>query len=375
MINYYQPFLFPFIQTTPHRQPLGLKTYYYHSFEDALWDFLDHKFPGRKLRFLVPDFYCSDVLDNIKSRGHEYIYYQLDQDFQIAPSQFQKYLWLNQPDIVIIFHACGITSNLLKNLTWLSDFPKTSLIIEDSVHKLVNPQQVKLVNTRHFVIDSLRKVSPLPGSRIFGLPNGLDFIPSQSSFISSYFLSSFFLFLLFKITLSIGFVVNSASLVSFAHNQILKAHDNIIGDSLHPQTGLSSMKPFISRLNYAKVAKLKNHQVSLYRKYFKEVFNLPNFYNVQIPQSDFGHLHVFPLGVLTSSLPELTDYLHARNIPVWFKFTDTPWSQRRGVIFLPLGFHISDHDIQKLSSLIYHWSIDTKSTGAVFSGVHPVLSV
>lgn len=114
MLNYYQPFLWPFLQVKPNPVPSGIDSYYYHSFEDALWDLLQHKFnPGKKLTILVPDFYCSDVLDNLKLHGYKYIYYSLDKNFQITSSQFRKYLWLYKPDAVIIFHPCGLTSNLL----------------------------------------------------------------------------------------------------------------------------------------------------------------------------------------------------------------------------------------------------------------------
>ncbi len=376
MINYYQPFLLPFLKLKPDDIPAGLICLYYHSFEDGLWDLLQHRFPGRRLKFLVPDFYCSDVLDNLKNRGHRYIYYPLDRNFQISVSQFKKYLWLNRPDVVIIFHACGITSRLFDDTSWLADLPPHSLIIEDSVHRLLDPRKIKLLSDRHFVIDSLRKVSPLPGSRLFGSPAALSSFTSHTSYFNRYFMLSSFYYLLFRFVLALGFVINSAALVSLAHQQLLKTHDDLIGDSFTPQPGLPVFLPLIHRLNYAKLNRLKKRQVTLYRRYFRSIFSSPWFYQPDIPVSDYPHLHIFPLGFTRPPSSDLARFLRLKHLPVWFKFLDTPWSQSRGVLFLPLGFHVSASDIRRQATAFSYWaSMDINSRGAVVAGAQPVFSV
>src|SRR5512141_2170199 len=120
LVNYYQPWLLPFLTMRANYWPSNIKSYYYHSFEDGLWDVIDNKFPkGKQLTVLVPDFYCKDVVDNILIRGHRVVYYPLDRNFQISNDKFTEFVKTYRPDIVIIFNACGITSNLMKKTGWI----------------------------------------------------------------------------------------------------------------------------------------------------------------------------------------------------------------------------------------------------------------
>jgi hypothetical protein len=353
MLNYYQPHLLPFLKFRSNPLPDGVACLYYHSFEDGLWDLIRNFYPGKKLHFLVPDFYCSDVLDNIRSRGHKYTYYPLDENFQISSSQFKKYLWLFKPDIVVIFHACGITSGLAGDTSWLSDLPETSLVLEDSVHLLVDPSKLKFWGDRHFVMDSLRKVSPLPGSRIFGRKKVLELGGAKNSFVSGYFLSSVFFYLAFRTVLGIGFLLNSSRIVAYSHECILRKHDDIIGDNLIPQGGLGFFRFLFNRFDYRKVGKIKQIQVEAYQQVLAPLFNSPGFYRIDIPVSDYSALHVYPVGVMGKPDEKLIKFFHSRGLPVWFKFTDTPWSQSRGVLFFPLGFHVSVKAINNLIKIFY----------------------
>jgi hypothetical protein len=357
MINYYQPSVWPFLQLKANESPHSTKFYYYHSFEDGLWDFIKNKFSSaKKITLLVPDFYCSDVLDNLKLHGFRYIYYPLDADFQISPSQFRKYLWLYKPEIVVIFNACGITSNLFSDTGWLLDLPKDSWILEDNVHRLSDPEKITLLTDHHVVMDSLRKVSSLPGSRLFGSNRALDFIQNKSSYFSRYFLSSFFYYQLFQIFFFTGCLFNSSRLVIWAHDYWLSLHDDIIGDSFIPQPGFSFFIPFINRINYKKISKLKITQVKIYNRLLKNLFTSKHFYRISIPAKDFGALHVYPLGFKGPPDLALEKYLEQNHAPVWFKFTDTPWSRTRGVLFLPLGFHMHLGSICHLVNTLSAWS-------------------
>jgi hypothetical protein len=359
MFNYYQPSLLPFLSLKRAKPLPGIKCYYYHSFEDSLWDLLQNKFPNtKKLLVLVPDFYCSDVLDNLKSHNCDYIYYPLDKNFQISAAKFKKYLWLFCPDVAIIFHACGITSTLMKDTSWLADLPAKTLIVEDCVHRLVNPQNINFLNDRHYVIDSLRKVSPLPGSRMFGKSKALNFQQQNSKYATKYFLTSTFCYLLFRIILNIGFLIKSSKLIIYSHEHVLKVHDDIVGDSTLPQRGIPWMSIFYNRLNYQKVAQVKNALVNKYEECLSSIYNRNYFYHINIPNVDYKELHVYPVGINGSDSSDLISYLHARNIPVWCKFTDVPWSQNRQVLFLPLGFHINTAQITHLKNALAAWHCD-----------------
>src|SRR3989344_8457166 len=188
MINYYQPWLYPFLKFSKTSISPRVKRFFYHSFEDALWDLLKNKKIPRGSLFLIPDFYCGDVLENIRLHGYKFIHYPLDKNFQIKVSKFSKILKKHPPDAVVIFHACGITSRLLSDLSWIKVLDKKTLLIEDSVHRVINPSKLKLVSDSHFIIDSLRKISPLYGSSMYGTKKGMSFEPAKFNGASVYFL-------------------------------------------------------------------------------------------------------------------------------------------------------------------------------------------
>jgi hypothetical protein len=352
MINYYQTHLRPFLKNNANILPSKLRFYYYHSFEDGLWDLINQIYPGQKITLLVPDFYCSDVLDNIRSRGHTYIYYRLDDDFQIRSSIFSRYLWLFQPQIVVIFNACGIRSRLFSDPSWLTDLPEGAVILEDNVHRLTDPATIKLLTARHVVMDSLRKVSPLPGSRLYGSKSFLNYSSPKPNIFSLYFTSSFISYLFFRLVFSIGMTVHSAFLITLAHDRVLVFHDDIIGDSLTPHAGLPLFRSMIDKFDYQKISAEKTRQVNLYEKYLLPVFSNKHLHRVKIPKSDYGHLHVYPLVLHRAPDMDLEAYLYRKNLPVWFKFIDAPWCESKSVLFLPLGFHIRDSEIVSLSRCI-----------------------
>jgi hypothetical protein len=344
-INYYQPWLRPFLGKKKTELPDGVKSYYYYSFEDGLWDLLSNKFPrGNKLIFLIPDFYCLDVIENIKARGHRVIFYPLDKDLQIAPKLFETFISKYRPDIVIVFHACGITSqvNLVQNC----------LVIEDCVHRLVNPAKIKPANDRHIMMDSLRKVSPLPGSRMFGTGKALSFSQAKNSYLNLYSIESLFYYIIFRFLLKIGCVTKSSTLIKKAHELTLKKHDDIIGDSRLSYRGMGIFKGLINRINYTKLEQVKDWQVKSYIKNFQKIFSGKVFYRITIPESDYKYLHVYPLGFRTKPNKKVEELLQSKGIVVWFKFPDCPWSGSKGVLFLPLGPHISGDQISFTAKIL-----------------------
>lgn len=339
MINYYQPFLWPFLHTKPYSLPQGIKRYYYFSWEDALWDMLIQKAIPLGATILIPDFYCIDVVENIKNHGYKPVFYPLDDHFQIDRTSFAQILNETNPQVIIIFHAAGITSQLMNNLP-----DTTAIIIEDCVHRLVDPQDLALLKPNHIIMDSLRKDSPLPGSFIYGSPEFLSYKPN-TKFFSVYFLFATYYFLLFRMALMVSALLNLPSLTKYAHEVILKKHDDIIGDSHQSHRGLPIF-PLIHRfLNFNKVKLLKAKQVKIYQELTRTMPE--NFYAINFHETDAHHLHVFPLGLKKSISKNFLESLHRQGIIVWNKFPDSPWSMTRSVLFLPLGFHISDSDIQR----------------------------
>lgn len=345
-INYYQPWLKPFLQHAPSVLPRGIKEYYYYSWEDGLWDLLKNKFPEEKgLVFLIPDFYCIDVVINIQARGHKVYYYRLNKDFQIDEENFAKEIKYRKPDVAVIFSACGITSNLLEHKSWVRHLKDKAIILEDAVHRLIDPKEITLINERHVVMDSLRKVSPLPGSRMFGAEAMLNFRQAPHTKVNFYLLKSLWWYINFRFVLSCGFWLKNSRMLVFAHEELLDRHDAIIGDEAPAQPGLGILKPLVNRINPEAIRKVKNEQAKLYEKYLTKVWKNKFFYKVKIERADFPYLHVYPLGFRLRPKKKLEKLLHDNGIAVWYKYTESPWSRNKSVLFLPLGFHITEADI------------------------------
>lgn len=355
-INYYQPRLRPFLQWQKTWWSDEIEQYYYHSWEDAVWDLINNKFLQKTgLVFLVPDFYCVDVVDNIKSSGHKIVTYELDKHFQTDVRRFGKLVKSTSPDIVIIFHAAGITANLSEKSEWKKSLKPSTIIIEDSVHRLISVDELKGIDDRTVVIDSLRKVSPLPGSRMFASKKMLNFPVVKRPLINQYVVKSTYWYILFRIIFRIGFGLNIPRLVAYAHEIILRKYDDIIGDEKKSQPGPRLMLPLINRIDTGKVEAMKKIQAEKYIKELSKVFSGKYFYKMNIPVKDWGKLHVYPLGFNIRPKKELEEYLHKLGIIVWFKFTDCLWSKNKGVLFLPLGFHMDEGKISYIAKSLENY--------------------
>ncbi len=347
MINYYQPFLLPFLHLHRAKLAAGVKRYVYLSMEDALWDLFTHKIK-KGSTILIPDFYCMDVVINIQQHGYKTAFYPMDKHFQTSQEKLNTAMYKHKPAAIIIFHACGITNTLLPRGNDNKNKWGDILVIEDCVHRVGDPSEVSLFGDNHFIGSSLRKVSPLPGSFLYGTKKGLSFPQAKSHFFSAYQLLTTIYFFAFRFILVASTIMQLPRLTAWAHTTVLKKHDDLIGDKHIPQKSL----PFVSTLsdwfNFEKIKNVKKHQVELYEKLFP---NKKPFYRIKIPISDYGSLHVYPLGV-EKNIHNLIPYLHNLNIIAWYKFADSPWSKQRKVLFLPLGFHITDRDIQFIADAI-----------------------
>lgn len=343
MLNYYQPFTFPFLGRKQYVLPKGISQHYFHSFEDGLWDILKQKKIPRGSVLLLPDFYCIDVIKNIEHHGFQIQFYSLNSQFQASEEDIISLIQEVNPQVVIIFHVCGVLNTLVQSeLFW--EYASNILVIEDSVHLLINPEEVSIKNNNHFIIDSLRKVSPLPGSFVYSLPGVLT-RKNQFPF-TAYTLSTHVLFLLFKALFVFGVLFHSTRLVRFAHEKVLNAHDAIVGDVF---AGTHGFPPFVWAhrfFNFEKVKKIKKAQVELYNNILSEI----NQFSAPLVKS--GQLHAYPLVI--SRLPETAfeHFLHTKKAVVWFKYPDCLWSKKRSVLFLPLGFHVSDAEIKNVSNNI-----------------------
>lgn len=353
MINYYQPFLLPFLRAQTYRLPEGISRTYFVSFEDALWVLLRTRNIPKNSVILIPNFYCMDVVRNIKAHGYRIEYYPLDDHFQITEKELQRYVTAHRPRLLIIFHACGITSSAKDAIGRILAGDRKLIVVEDAVHRFINPHTVSLASARHYCIDSLRKVSPLPGSFLYRRSDSPPIKPDPMRREWSYVLLSLAYYALFFACNTLGTMIANPSLIVYAHTTILRKHDDLIGDSIGGYAG----NPIFSRIhrhsNFESVEQMKEAQVSRYEALLAPLISRYSlWYTIRIPQNSRKHLHAFPIGLKHPQLSPVMDAIQSAliglGIPVWFKFPDSPWSNKRGALFLPLGFHMRQTDILRV---------------------------
>lgn len=294
-----------------------------------------------------------DVVNNIKLHGYTPVFYPLDDHFQIQKSEFEKWRNRYKPSVIILFHACGIRNILTSDKKFIRTISKNTLVIEDSVHLLINPESVKTVHENHVIIDSLRKTSPLNGSFIYSKTR----IPYSSKHPEiPYRLFTHTLYQLFRITLQMGTILKSPAIIAYAHKTLLKSHDDMIGDNTEGHPGNPFTSWLHSFIQFSKIEQLKTKQSHWYSKNLSPLFHSKSpFYSIRVSKSIYKYLHVFPVGLKKTSgyTPEkLEKYLASLGFPVWVKFPDCPWSSTRSVLFLPLGFHVGYNEIRQISDAL-----------------------
>lgn len=354
MIEHYQPFSLPFFGSHAASTHPLIKRYYYWSWEDGLWDLLTAKHISKGSVILLPDFYCSDVIENIRSHGYTVAFYRVNQHFQVKKQTLLNSIRRYKPKVVVIFHACGIQNTIIGRSSMIQEITKKAVLIEDAVHLLLNPSSVRPLNERHFIMDSLRKVSPFYGSYLYGTKKGMAFHQTKTS-MSFIYLYAAFLYVAFRAILKLSYLFHSAKLASFAHKTLLYKHDIIIGDNLSHR-GNKIVALFSQWINFEKIERTKKEQVQWYEKAMKPLYTRSTlFYKVKMKRSDYGKLHVYPVGLKQKVDKTFLSFLQENGIVVWTKFSDSAWAKKRDVLFLPLGFHVEKDHIKMIVKTLTAW--------------------
>jgi hypothetical protein len=330
--------------------------YFYLSWEDALWDLLKYFSYPKGSVVLIPDFYCADVVKNMKEHGLKCVTYPVDRNFQTSVKFFKQAINKTQPQIVIIFHSVGITNKLINQFNdWQAVLPKDCLLLEDSVHRLVEPNKLKLLADRHVVIDSLRKVIPIQGSNLYGTEviKNLE----QTKIFSTFFYRFMVVFwwFIFQACLNLSkiFPVKSWQIYwSLLAEKVMLIGYEIIGDSQFSGHGLSFFK-FLSRhIDFEKIAKAKIKQVNKYETLLVSIWQSPKVFKIEVDQNDYGNLRAFPVGLNLDTAPEILKKLRAKGLLVRFELDNFGWTKKQKVIYLPLGPHLNDKDIEVVAEIL-----------------------
>lgn len=338
-----QPILsIKYFQLRANKLPKGIKRMFYLSWEDALWDILLKKNIAKGSYVLVPNFYCLDVVENIKNHGYKPVCYQIRKNLTASKKDFTNKITKYKPKAVIVFNPVGITSNLFDDTRWLKNALKQSILIEDSVHNIINPSKVKIIKKNHFVIDSLRKVVPLQGSNLYGRRQDLNFLPPGT-------FQSFFYKIKVCIYWFLMVIAWSFKKFSIAEKLMLKGY-KIIGDSMLPASG-----PFISsflsmRINIKEIEAIKKRQVELYE------FALKNKLPVRalMSEADKGKLRGYPLILPNYKASKIIEAFRKKKVFVRFELDEFGWSQKYKIIYLPLGIQMNRAAQDHICELSYN---------------------
>ena len=202
-------------------------------------------------------------------------------------------------------------------------------MIEDSVHRVLDAQDLKIIKKNHFVLDSLRKVVPLQGSRVFGNIEDLDFI-----------VPSLFQSLFYSVKVNINcFLMNlcwTLGLYKTAENLMIEGYD-LIGDSILPARGSIIAKFFADRINVKKIQKLKEKQVN----YYEQSLNLSVPIKLNLKDKDKKHLRGYPLILPIDQADRIIKYIRQNNLLVRAELASSNWSKSMRIIYLPLGLHVT----------------------------------
>jgi len=323
-----------------NRVPVHLKHLFYLSYEDALWDILKKKNIRKESEILVPDFFCKDVEDNIKNHGYKVVHYHIKKDLSADINDFKEQIKSHEPAVITVFHPVGITSNLFADRSWIKLLSKETILIEDCVHRIINPSKIEIYKHNHFVINSLRKVVALQGSSVYGLKDDLNFTPPPLHQSFFYSLKVHLLWILMNICSITGQYLSAEKLM-------IKGYD-LIGDSILPAKGLPLFKVLEQFLDYDKISKIKTEQANFYEERLKNIIKNPVAYK----KSDFGKMMAWPVILNIETAPKILEKIRSKGLIIRFELNDSVWSKNQKIIYLPMGPHITHSDQMRVCKIV-----------------------
>lgn len=331
-----------YFHLSKNKVPKGIKRLFYLSWEDALWDILLKKHVPKGSYILVPDFYCTDVVKNIKQHGYNVATYKIKKDLRTDKCDFVNRINKYEPAVVVIFHPVGITSNLFENKNWLAKVTGESILIEDSVHRVLDPSKIKIIKKNHFVIDSLRKVVPIQGSDVYGRVEDIDF--SSPKFSQSFIYKTKVNILWFLMELAWTF-----KLFSPAEKFMIAGYD-LIGNSEKAASGTFLSDFFATRINAQRLFKLKKTQIDVYEKKLAKVLPI----KIEFQNSDKSQLRGYPVILPKNAALKLIKVLRANGILVRFELEGSGWTKNKKIVYLPIGPQVTKNYQYRICELSYN---------------------
>lgn len=327
------------------------------SWEDGLWHLLKVYKVKAGATVLLPEFYCGDVANHMAEHGLKVTYYQVDRFLVTSTKEFVRSINRYKPEIVVIFHAVGITNTLMSEAAkWQSALSPTCLIIEDCVHRIIEEEKISFLSERHFLIDSLRKVVPIQGSNLYSAMPLPAISWSQTIISHPYRMGVHYYWIAMQIWLIIAHFTQTKNIAMRANAKAEQAMIKgylLIGKSRLASPGLKIMDYVYRRINTREIEVAKDRQARMYATALQPLLKNHEYWLPKMEKPDYKYLRGFPLIMNVEVADKLLTNLRNAGFLVRFELNDGPWSQKQKIIYLPMGLHVSTSDIQNISALVY----------------------
>lgn len=346
------PFISAFFAWRRVKKSSKIQQSFFLSFEDALWQIIRQQQISPNSVVLIPEFFCFDVVKNIEAHGLKCLTYQVDQYLQVDQDDFLAKLKKTQPTIVIVFHAVGINNSLMQNIDLLQFLPAKSLLIEDCVHRLLDPRKIKILDQRHYLIDSLRKVAPLQGSRVFSQEKIKP--PAVADRLATLIYRSRVLFwwLIMQLALLWNYYSKNPKGNQLATQAMEKGYD-IIGDHKRPSPNFWLFNQLSHHLDYEKIEKFKLEQTNLYNARLQAILSKnTSLFLIPFTLADRSQLRGFPLGIKIDEAEKFLSFCQQNQLHLRLELNDSPWALKQKIVYLPMGTHVKNAEIEKICDLI-----------------------
>jgi hypothetical protein len=140
-----------------------------------------------------------------------------------------------------------------------------------------------------------------------------------------------------------------------AESAMLAGYD-LIGDARLASPGIMLLRGLVDHLDYKGIRAIKKRQATHYREALKDLLKSDNFWLPTMDESDFAELRGFPLIMTLSSADIFVSYLRAKGIMIRFELSDSSWSKKQKIVYLPMGIHLSDQELTSIVATIYNTS-------------------
>lgn len=346
------PFISAFFSWRKVKKSSKTQQNFFLSFEDALWQIIRQQQISPNSVVLIPEFFCFDVVKNIEAHGLKCLTYQVDQYLRVVKDDFLAKLKKTQPTIVIVFHAVGISNSLMQNTDWFQFLPAKSLLIEDCVHRLLEQSKIKILDQRHYLIDSLRKVAPLQGSRVFSQEKIKP--PALADRLATLIYRSRVLFwwLIMQLALLWNYYSKNPKGNQLATQAMEKGYD-IIGDHKRPSPNFWLFNRLSQHLDYEKIEKCKQEQADLYSMHLKHILNKSaSLFQIPFTLADRSKLRGFPIGIKIAEAKKFLSFCQQNQLHLRLELNDSPWALKQKIVYLPMGPHVGNAEVEKICDLI-----------------------